>query len=350
VRGGRRLVLITGTPGTGKRPLGGYLEAERGFVHVDLDNRETRSRLLRGGDGEFRKKLASLISTSKKVVVTWTFATETQLAYVQAMRVLGFEWIWMDSDRGAAYDAVVARDSHIRPPRFVDSFEPDGRFRALESVTSELRRKRVPALPARRRLRVAPSTFVPSLQRPAWAGVLAFAAAAAAGGGAYVAGVFSPAQPARVAVAHTAHVAHLPVDAVFLPGKSLGGVALGDSEPKVRALWGHRFTVCKGCTPMTWFYMSPTGDPFGAGVSFRHGRVTSVFTLGSPRGWHMRDGVRPGQLLSHWNDPDPATTSTACSGYGAISTRTARVVTSILTIGQSVYGFALSRPSEPICH
>jgi hypothetical protein len=96
--------------------------------------------------------------------------------------------------------------------------------------------------------------------------------------------------------------------------------------------------------------MSPTGDPFGAGVVFRNGRVTAVFTLGAARGWHTTGGVRVGQLLARWNDPAPSTTATACSGYGALSTRSANTVTSILTIGQSVYGFALTRPSEPICH
>src|SRR5581483_8914394 len=285
---------------------------------------------------------------------TWTVASETQLPYIEALRSLGFEWVWMDSDRGAAYDAVIARDAPVKPPLFVDAFEVDGRFRALEAITGELRRRRAPLpraplpLPRRpaARLRIAPPPF----RRPAWAGVAAFAAAAAAAGGAYLAGAFAPSQTARVSLAHRALPAQLPVSAVFVPGKSLGGIALGATEAEVRAAWGHRFTVCQGCTPTTWFYMSPTGDPFGAGVSFRHGRVTAVFTLGSPRGWHMPDGVRVGQLLSRFNDPDPSSTATACSGYGAISTPSADAVSSILTIGQAAYGFALTPPSDPVCH
>ena len=116
---GRRLLLITGTPGTGKRPLAGYLETQRDFVHVDLDSRETRTRLLRSGENELRSELATVTASNPKVVVTWTFTSETQLAYVEVMRSLGFEWIWMDSDRGAAFDALIARDSSVRPPRFV---------------------------------------------------------------------------------------------------------------------------------------------------------------------------------------------------------------------------------------
>src|SRR5581483_12044533 len=273
---GRRLLLLTGTPGTGKRQLGSYLELQRGFAHLDLDNREARTRYLRSGVEELRSELAALAAANRKVVVTWTVASETQLPYIEALRSLGFEWVWMDSDRGAAYDAVIARDAPVKPPLFVDAFEVDGRFRALEAITGELRRRRAPLpraplpLPRRpaARLRIAPPPF----RRPAWAGVAAFAAAAAAAGGAYLAGAFAPSQPARVSLAHRALPAQLPVSAVFVPGKSLGGIALGATEAEVRAAWGHRFTVCQGCTPTTWFYMSPTGDPFGAGVSFRHGR------------------------------------------------------------------------------
>ena len=39
-----------------------------------------------------------------------------------------------------------------------------------------------------------------------------------------------------------------------------------------------------------------------------------------------------------------------CTGYGAMSMRTSQAVTSIYTTGEAVYGFALSRPQEPICN
>ena len=74
---GRRLLLITGTPGTGKRPLAGYLAAQRDFLHIDLDSRATRTRFLRAGDDELRSELAALTASTRKVVVTWTFVSET---------------------------------------------------------------------------------------------------------------------------------------------------------------------------------------------------------------------------------------------------------------------------------
>src|SRR4051812_33134960 len=110
---GRRLILITGTPGTGKRQLGSYLETERDFVHVDLDSRRTRTQFLRAGEDELRRELDTMTGTNRKVVVTWTFTSETQLAYVETMRTLGFEWIWMDGDRGAAYDSFIAEGATV---------------------------------------------------------------------------------------------------------------------------------------------------------------------------------------------------------------------------------------------
>jgi hypothetical protein len=348
-RGQRRFLLLTGTPGTGKRPLASYLAATRGFVHVDLDNRETRTRYLRAGESAFRNEVAALASTNRKVVVTWRFSSETQLAYVESLRKLGFEWIWMDSDRGASFDAMVVRHPTMSTPRFLDPFENDGRFRPFEAVTGELRRRRVP-LPRRvPRVRVPVPAFVQ--QRPAWAGVLAFAAAATAAAGAYVAGAFSPAQPARViALAHQpAHLGHaaLPTVGVLIRGESLGGVALGDTKEQVRALWGSSYSVCGTCDPKTWFYFD-ANKAAGVAVGFRDGFVTAVYTLGTPVGWRTSDGVRIGTLVGEFNNP--AGKTTACVGYGAVSTRSANTVTSILMNGQSVYGFALTRPNEPVCH
>ena len=339
-RKGRRLLLITGTPGTGKRPLASYLQLERGFTHVDLDSRDTRTQFLRSGESEFRTELAALASTTSKVVVTWSFSSETQLAYVETMQRLGFEWIWMDGDRGAALDSFVAPISGMRKPRFVDPFEHNGAFRPLATVTAELRRRK--PLPLPKPMRVAR----PTLRAPAWAGVGAFAAAALGVGIAYVAGALGPAAPPRPAAVHQlAREAMLPANGVLVAGKSLGGVELGDTTSEVIAKWGRHFTILPG-SPTTWLYVSSDGS--GAGVSFRGDVVTGIFTLGMPDGWHTASGIWVGTLFEKFNDPQGATT--ACSGYGAVSTRSGQAVTSILTIGNSVYGFALTRPSEPVCH
>jgi hypothetical protein len=120
----------------------------------------------------------------------------------------------------------------------------------------------------------------------------------------------------------------------------------------VRALWGSHFTHC--CSPGTWFYVyPPPSDPVGAAVEFRNGRVVAVYTLGEPAGWHTETGIRVGQIIDNPTAAKGTSTSkyVACAGYGAKSTRSASgAVTSLLTQGASVYGFALTAPSVSPCH
>jgi hypothetical protein len=146
-----------------------------------------------------------------------------------------------------------------------------------------------------------------------------------------------------------AHAAALPRQGVLVHGESLAGVQLGDTEADVRALWGQDFDYCSHCAVKTWLYLYPNGDPFGAGVRFRDGRVIAVFTLGAPSGWHDDHGLRVGELLQ---PPEPGKGDEiwrGCLGYGAKSTRDGEAVSSVLTQGLAVYGFALTRPSEPVC-
>lgn len=145
--------------------------------------------------------------------------------------------------------------------------------------------------------------------------------------------------------------ASLPRNGVLVPGKSLAGVRLGDSEARVRATWGTRDWSCGRCAARTWYYTyeRATGEPFGVGVSFRRGRVTAVFTLGSPRGWRTREGLRLGDGLDRAHELYTGLSWRACIGYLALSMRQARTVTSIYATGESVYGFALTRPGEPVC-
>jgi hypothetical protein len=179
--------------------------------------------------------------------------------------------------------------------------------------------------------------------RPRLAGVLA-SLALLAGGVYYAVAGAGPRAPEADAAA-----AALPRQGVLVHGESLAGVELGDTADDVRGLWGHNFTVCANCSETTWFYVYPTGDPFGAAVKFRDGRVTAVFTLGAPTGWRDDEGVRVGQLLEPQEPGEGDETWRGCLGYGAKSTREGAAVSSVLTQGLAVYGFALTRPSEPVC-
>jgi hypothetical protein len=145
--------------------------------------------------------------------------------------------------------------------------------------------------------------------------------------------------------------ASLPRNGVLVPGKSLAGVRLGDTAARVQGRWGAGYRICGRCTTRTWYFAHEpaTGEPYGAGVSFVGGRVTAVFTLGSPRGWRTREGLRLGDGLDRAHELYGTLAWRACIGYLALSMRGAGVVTSIYATGESIYGFALTRPGKPVC-
>jgi len=350
------LLLLIGTPGTGKRPIGSYLERERGFVHLDFENAGTRASYLGSGPAGLRDRVDRLREGGQGVVITWAAGDTEQLRDVRRLLAQGAAAVWCDSDRGAACRAHYAGARRIPPLDFVDTFDPDGSFRPLEAVVGELlerpSRRRRPQRPALPRMRVtADLRFRLVVAASALAGAVSASAALVAGIGVATSG----GHHGRPAVAlggavPVAHAAALPKQGVLVSNQSLAGIRLGDSEATVRKLWGGRFTRCGGCKPETWFYFyPPPADPVGAGVEFERGQVVAVFTLGSPAGWRTSTGIRVGQILGFPRASDPQWLT--CNGYSAKpAQRSGTAVASILTQGAAVYGFALTRPSVSPCH
>ena len=116
-----------------------------------------------------------------------------------------------------------------------------------------------------------------------------------------------------------------PAQGVLAPGNSLGGIRLGDTPATVRTRWGR------------------------AAVSFRDGHVSGVFTIGVPRGWRTTRGLTLGDPADRVQRMYGVLPWSRCIGYGALSIRRPGAVSSIYTYGESVYGFALTGPSEPVC-
>ena len=97
---------------------------------------------------------------------------------------------------------------------------------------------------------------------------------------------------AALALAGSAAAA-LPRSGVFLPGRSLGGVYLGESASAVRAALGAH-GVCIGCATPTWYFNYKPFDQRGLAVELTGRRVTAVYTLWQPTGWHAAKGLRLG--------------------------------------------------------
>lgn len=157
---------------------------------------------------------------------------------------------------------------------------------------------------------------------------------------------------AAIPTASAKQQATFPQIGVFIPGKSLGGVHLGMTQTQVRSLWGSNFKICKlslcaGTT--TWYYIYPKGEPVGAAVVFKGGKVVTVFTLGSPSGWHTQEGLQVGEEIDRVTDLYGKTGWKVCIGYGAMTMRGDKIISSVYTTGEAVYGFALGLPGEPVC-
>lgn len=147
----------------------------------------------------------------------------------------------------------------------------------------------------------------------------------------------------------------LPSVGVLTPGVSLGGLQIGYTQDQVVKRWGHNYricpkNVCKG-PDTVWYYVYGHGEPLGAAVRFNNvGRVNAVFTLGSPAGWRTAEGLLIGQGVSDAQRLyGTNVTWSVCIGYGAMSMRNGKAVTSIYTTGESIYGFAITSPGTPIC-
>lgn len=152
---------------------------------------------------------------------------------------------------------------------------------------------------------------------------------------------------AALALAAPAAAAGPPQAGVLVPGRSLGGVALGAPIRAVLHAWGRSFGVCTDCAQATWYFNFVAFRPQGAGVEFRDGRVAALFTLWSPPGWRTSGGLVLG-------DPVAAVTSAFgpldrrdCRGYYALLLERAGSVTSFYVVDGKLWGFGLSERSLP---
>jgi hypothetical protein len=357
-------LLLVGTPGSGKRALGNYLAERSDYIHLDFENRRIRRWVLDSGSGVLRGALRACRREHRGVVITWNVGVAGQFEQVERLRGLGFECLWLDADGGAACQTYFGESpSRARRFRVVDAFESDGEFRSLEGVASTVlerpaaRPRLAPVLEAALgRVRQGGSVIGRQVRTPVAVGVALAAAVAGTSLAAIFAVPWSSPSPAPRHVVAAAPMAFaftpgaLPRQGELVAGRSLAGVALGDTMATVRKTWGRHYVTYKSTE---WLYFLPVGNgnPAGAGVEFHSGKVVAVFTLGSPYGWQTENGLKVGQYL-----PTPAIVKhpdarwEACSGYGAHSSAPQNgAVTSILTNGEAVYGFELSRPSVSPC-
>jgi len=153
---GHDLLLITGIPGTGKTTYGDKFAKEFGFLHHDLEDQQTLTRLA-ANPSQF---IGELLNQWKNVVVTWGFGPddEPSVSLVLKFRSAGFKWIWFDGDRPAALREFQKRatvqevDLYVQmhrieksriverlKPTVINSFDDRGQFKPTKELLAEIR-------------------------------------------------------------------------------------------------------------------------------------------------------------------------------------------------------------------
>jgi hypothetical protein len=141
-----------------------------------------------------------------------------------------------------------------------------------------------------------------------------------------------------------------PKAGVVVPGRTLGGLALGATQSQVRARWGDRHGICHDCRDQTWYFNYRRFEPQGAGVTFRHGRAVALFTLWSPPDWRTNRGLAIGDPAARVAGIyGPALLRTTCANYYALTLPQRPATTVVYVFDNQVWGFALLAPGQRIC-
>jgi hypothetical protein len=142
--------------------------------------------------------------------------------------------------------------------------------------------------------------------------------------------------------------AELPRAGALVPGRSLGGIRIGQSEQAVRAALGGFYGTCRACRLRTWYF---TYRPFtrpGLGVEFTRGRVSGVYTLWHPSGWHARHKLGFGTLPLVVHKLVGRTTTVVCAGYEVLVRDSRHARDAYYLYGGRLWGFGLfQRGADP---
>lgn len=144
----------------------------------------------------------------------------------------------------------------------------------------------------------------------------------------------------RTALAIAATIGSLPHSGVLVPGHSLGGVRLGEPAQQVRAALGPH-GVCANCATMTWYFNYAKFTQPGLAVELRNGRVSAVYTIWSPSGWHTPSGLALGAVEAQVAKLPGPPVPMQCVGYTVLVRDTGAVRTAYYVVNGNLWGFGL---------
>jgi hypothetical protein len=146
---------------------------------------------------------------------------------------------------------------------------------------------------------------------------------------------------ALLVVAAAPASAALPKAGTLVPGRSLGGVRLGETAPKVRAALGNSYGVCRSCAVTTWYFTYRPFDRHGLAVELVGGRVSGLYTIWKPNGWRTPAGLRLGASEADLQQLAGPLVPIVCSGYDARVRDAADVRTVYYVLRGRLWGFGL---------
>jgi hypothetical protein len=153
---------------------------------------------------------------------------------------------------------------------------------------------------------------------------------------------------AVLALAGTAAAA-LPPTGVFVPGRSLAGIRLGESASSVRASLGAHGT-CLNCTTPTWYFNYHRFERRGLAVELTRGLVSAVYTLWQPAGWRSTNGLRLGVREARLTSSTKQLVTVVCSGGYDARVQDSAAARSVYYVSQGrLWGFGLLRVHANPC-
>ena len=155
---------------------------------------------------------------------------------------------------------------------------------------------------------------------------------------------------ALVALAGAAPVAAgLPRQGELVPGRSLGGIRLGETAAGVRAALGGFHGVCRGCGRTTWYFTYRPFDRHGLGVELTGGRVSAVYTLWQPAGWTAPGGIRLGVYDAQVTSATGLLVPVPCGAYRALVRDSGSARTAYYLVGGRLWAFGLFERGATPC-
>jgi hypothetical protein len=143
--------------------------------------------------------------------------------------------------------------------------------------------------------------------------------------------------------------AALPQPGSLVPGRSLGGIHLGETAAGVRAALGHGYGICQGCSVATWYFTYRRFEQRGLAVELTQGRVSAVYTLWQPNGWSAPRGLQLGAVQAQVTSLAGGMVVITCTGYEALVRETHGVQTAYYIVDGKLWGFGLLGARKSPC-